>query len=241
MRIRPGRLALAILLSIAATTGATAAVITEDTKLTANLVVTDTTTPAIRIAAPGVVLDLNGFSVSGPRRESGIGIVIEPGAYDVTIRGGTVTGFATAIYLPAETAGHKILSVTARRNSDVGIHCDGAANVEIAGCEAQDNGIAGILVENSRGANVHHNTVQDNGEAGLILGSGARGATVERNVSRFNDGIGILLSGGASANTIRRNTAAGNADFDLQDDNGDCDANLWFRNLFTTRNGDCID
>jgi hypothetical protein len=221
--------------------GADAAVITQDTKLTANIVWTNPNEPAIRIAAPGVVLDLNGFAVIGPRSGRGVGITLEPGVYDVTIRRGTVTGFETGIYLPAETAGHKILSVVARRNSGAGIHCDGAATVEIAQCQARENGGAGILVEHSRAANIPHNTVQDTGEAGLLVGRGTTGAKVERNVSRYNDGVGILVQSGATANIIRRNTAAGNAGFDLEENNGDCTDNLWFRNLFNTRNADCID
>jgi parallel beta-helix repeat protein len=236
-----GRLTLAILGLAAVTTGAHAAVITKSTKLTANLIWTNPDEPAIRIAASGVVLDLGTFAVVGPRNGRGIGIAVDPGVQNVTIRGGTVTGFETAIYLPAETAGHEVRSLVARRNSGVGVHVDGAATVVVAECEARENGVAGIVVTNSRGANIHHNIVQDNDEAGLVIGLGTTGAKVERNVSRFNDGSGIVVEGGATANTIRRNTSAGNADYDLVENNSDCSDNLWFRNLFTTANSNCID
>lgn len=236
----PLGLALLLLAALAAP-GRAALLITEDTKLTANVVCADTAAPCIRIVSPGVTLDLNGFSVIGPRVGRGIGIVIDPGVYNVTIRKGTVTGFEVGIAIGGESAGHRLVGVTVRRNSAVGIWCDGAANVEIAECTARENGQVGILAENSRSPYLHHNTAQENGVAGIVLGTGTRGARVERNVSRFNDGDGIVVAGGAVANSIHRNTAAGNGVVDLRDANGDCTDNLWSRNLFNTRNLDCID
>jgi hypothetical protein len=216
-------------------------VVTENTKLTANVVCTDVSTPCIRIAAPGVTLDLGGFTVTGPHAGMGVGIAIDPGVYNVTIRNGTVTGFETGVLIEGESAGHALRNVTARRNSVAGIHCDGAAKVEIDHSSGSENGEVGILIENSTSSYIHHSVAQRNGQAGLVIGSGTKGARVERNVSRFNDGDGIVVEGGAASNAVSRNTAAGNADFDLRDDNGDCTGNLWSRNLFNTKNVTCID
>jgi hypothetical protein len=40
-------------------------------------------------------------------------------------------------------------------------------------------------------------------------------------------------------NTLTQNTGSGNTNFDLQDDNPDCDNNTWTQNT-GTRNQDCI-
>ncbi|MBN8226536.1 right-handed parallel beta-helix repeat-containing protein [Corallococcus macrosporus] len=67
-------------------------VLTRDTRLTSDLSCPGTPEPALRIAAPGVVLDLGGHTVrrSGPATDDSLGIVAEEGS---TVRNGTVRGF----------------------------------------------------------------------------------------------------------------------------------------------------
>jgi hypothetical protein len=215
-------------------------VITADTRLTADVVSTDVSAPCIRIAASGVTLDLNGHNVVGYGGK-GIGIAIDPGVFDVTIRKGRVTGFETGIQMLGEGATHRLISVTAARNAETGIHAVGINRLEIAECTARENGGIGILLENCRAPYVHHSVAQENGEAGFVVGGGTTDSRVERNVSRYNDGPGIWVAGGTTANAIRRNTAAQNGDFDLRDEDGDCSRNVWSRNLFNTANAECID
>jgi parallel beta-helix repeat protein len=214
-------------------------VITADTKLTADIVADDPTKPCVRIAASGVTLDLNGHKVIS-RDGKGVGIAIEPGLYDVTIRKGTVVGFETGIFL-AEGATHSLRNLIALRNRGTGIHGTGTVKLAIVNCRSRENGGVGILLENCRNTTIEDCVTQDNADSGIVLGGGTQGTVVERNVSRYNVGAGIAVLGGAAQNTIRRNTSAQNDAFDLADGNGDCSGNTWFRNLFNTKNVACID
>lgn len=89
-----------------------------------------------------------------------------------------------------------------------------------------------------------NNTVQSsqllgNTFDGILL----RGAnnTVKGNTVNGN-ARGINASLGATANIIVSNTAKNNVVFDLQDDNPNCDANVWQNNNFNTANQpQCID
>jgi parallel beta-helix repeat protein len=216
-------------------------IISADVKLTANVVATNTDSPALHITASGVTLDLGGFSVIGPRAGKGIGIYVDSGLSNVTIRKGSVTGFAVGILVDADGTGHHLEDVTAAKNSEAGIQCAGGAKLLIEGCTVRDNAAVGLLLENCSAPHLTHNVAEYNATAGIVLSSGTTQALVERNVSRYNKETGIAASGGASANTIRRNTAAGNGSYDLQDDNGDCRTNAWSRNLFITANVTCID
>ncbi|WP_375760973.1 right-handed parallel beta-helix repeat-containing protein [Corallococcus exercitus] len=69
-------------------------VLTRNTRLTSDLSCPGTPEPALRIAAPGVVLDLGGHTVrrSGPATDDSMGIVAEEGS---TVRNGTVRGFTS--------------------------------------------------------------------------------------------------------------------------------------------------
>jgi Right handed beta helix region len=216
-------------------------IISADTKLTANVAATDTDKPTLHITASGITLDLNGFSVVGPRAGKGIGIAIDPGLTNVTIRKGSVNGFAVGIFVDADGTGHHLEDVTAAKNSDAGIQCAGGAKLLIEGCTVRDGGDVGMLLENCSAPHLTHNVAEYNATTGIVLSSGTTQALVEQNVSRYNHGTGISASGGASDNVIRRNTSAGNDSYDMEDDSGDCTANTWSRNLFNTANVNCID
>lgn len=216
-------------------------IISADTKLTANVIATNTDNPTLHITASGITLDLNGFSVVGPRAGKGIGIYVDSGLSNVTIRKGSVTGFAVGIFVDTDGTKHHLSDVTAAKNSEAGIRCAGGANLLIEGCTVRDGADVGMLLENCSAPHLTHNVAEYNATAGIVLSSGTTQALVEQNVSRYNHGPGIAASGGASANTIRRNTSAGNDSYDMEDDSGDCTANTWSRNLFNTANVTCID
>jgi parallel beta-helix repeat protein len=71
------------------------------------------------------------------------------------------------------------------------------------------------------------------------------GVTIQECVSINNTLSGIYLENGATGNTIESNIAYSNGDgestFDLQDDNPDCDKNIWENNVFGSSNTSCID
>jgi parallel beta-helix repeat protein len=120
--------------------------------------------------------------------------------------------------------------------------------------KVDNNGLDGIQVSrHTDGNTVKTNTVTNNGLTG---GSGRDGDGiavfgsrnyVQDNEARHNGQSGIHLYSGATSNVMQRNTAFGNnagpnpdAQYDLRDDNPNCDANLWQSDVFGTRNQACI-
>lgn len=102
-------------------------------------------------------------------------------------------------------------------NQSVGVVLgDGANNNTIQSSQILGNIVQGVLIEGDNNT-VRSNTVNENGR-------------------------GITLDLGATANIIMSNTAKNNVVFDLQDDNPNCDANVWQNNNFNTANQpQCID
>jgi parallel beta-helix repeat protein len=106
--------------------------------LSANLLVTKT--HGLRVSAPGVTLDLNGFEISQVN-PSGNGIEVVPTADRVTIRNGTVKGFVYGIGSSAKASAFRDLAVTGC--TSYGILAFSGAVLEF--CRAHDNsGTAGI-------------------------------------------------------------------------------------------------
>ena len=121
------------------------------------------------------------------------------------------------------------------------------------------NGLDGVqLAGGTSGARVLNNQITRNGLVGGSIRDGDGvfvGGTsnlVADNLVQGNgaNGIGIRAANSpvvGKNNTITRNRAFGNgagpnpsADFDLRDDNTNCDANVWSQNQFGTKNQACI-
>ncbi len=95
---------------------------------------------AISIEAGPVVLDLNGFTVTG----SDSGIVVSAAVGAVTIRSGAVRGCGSDGILTDPATGSVIIeSVHAQANGGAGIR---TSNAVITGCVASANGGSGIVV-----------------------------------------------------------------------------------------------
>jgi parallel beta-helix repeat protein len=98
-----------------------------------------------------------------------------------------------------------------------------------------------IIGLGSNGNTVQGSQVLGNVNFGIALAQGANNTTVSSNTVNEN-GRGITVTLGATVNTIVSNTAQNNIVFDLEDDNPNCDANVWRHNNFNTTNQpQCID
>ncbi len=73
----------------------------------------------LSIAASGVTLDLNGHAIDGIA--AGAGIAVGGGLSRITIRNGTVTGFAPGIDVPA-THRVTVSGITSTQNGSYGIY-----------------------------------------------------------------------------------------------------------------------
>jgi len=63
---------------------------------------------------------------------------------------------------------------------------------------------------------------------------------VRANLAVNNTFVGIKIFDGNTSNIVQANYAAGNPEFDLQDENAACDSNVWTSNRFGTANQTCI-
>lgn len=171
-------------------------------RLSGNLTVTDPTATAVFITSDNVTLDLNGFLILGPTVCQGSPVTCDQSnfsaagvfasnpitlvAKNVTVRNGTIRGFADA----AVSLG-SVITGNGSGGGDVveDIHADGNR--------------FGIFVNSGV---VSHCTATSNANEGIFVGTGlARG-----NIASGNGTIGIVISGGNGGLAVG-NTAFGNA------------------------------
>jgi len=138
---------------------------------------------AIKIRKSNVVLDLNGFTLSGNAGPSSTANgVFAPNRSNITIRNGTIQGFERGIYLDdtsGNTYGHLVEYIKAIGNYFTGIQVEGEGLVvrknQVHETGDGDNSFNayGIYLNNPRGAHIHDNTVTKTSET-----TNARGIVV---------------------------------------------------------------
>lgn len=115
-------------------------------------------------------------------------------------------------------------------NADRGMDFDGDVNIVVENT-LRGNGLEGIRLDDGNFVILKNNTVIDNGRDGIEVESDRN--IIWENVVQGNGEVGILVEDTGNNNTIRENTALENK-VDLQDDNPNCDNNVWRDNRFTT-------
>jgi hypothetical protein len=186
-----------------------------------------------------VTIDLSGFAISGNGTGAGVVEHLAVGRRGITIRNGTITGFASAIQLGNSTA-VTVERIHATANTFAGVIAGDTSDV--SNCKIIGNG-SGNAINLGQRALVSGNIVNDNQGTGIFVGLGsnvignavgrnqtgistAEGALVVNNVSRNNRSYGISMDcpGAAIANTTSNNLGdnfhqvGGNCDPTL----GDC-------------------
>jgi large repetitive protein len=237
-----GKLAAAVLLSLAVVLGATALAHAETVDCTAitalptvitvqgvycvtgDLSTASTTGNAIDIQAPNVVLDLNGFTLDGSGAGAGtqaVGIHAL-NLVNITLKNGTIRGFLRGIFLEDSggSQGHVVQDVRADRNTFVGLQVEGK----------------GILVRHSQAAGTGGTTTFGaNADAIGILAAGSGPRVVESDVTdTTKQGTGTAVGIQFKATTVgglaednRVTTADKGVEF-LSGGTGKCRNNLIF-------------
>ena len=187
-------------------------------KLAGNLTQPTDGVDAIQIQASPVVLDLNGFSITGPGASSSGtpgtcgSAILGPGQCsgifsvwaDVTVKNGSVTGFAEGVVLDTRAT---VSDVIANRNRE-GIYIfDGA----IERSTADSNLVSGIGISKGRVSDCH-------GSYNTGPGIDAVQAIVSNSTAMYND-IGIRAQHSLIGNNILYANGSGGAT-DLQLSNG---------------------
>ena len=150
----------------------------------------------IEIQSPHVTVDLNGFAITCGTPPCG-GNAIDSSSNNITVRNGTVRGFAIGVNLTG--SGALVEDVRAIGNTtglSVGDDCIVRNNIATA------SGAQGIIVQTA--CTVSGNTVNNNGSDGICTHAGCN---VIGNTAAGNTGAGLFLSAtaGYSQNVVYNN------------------------------------
>jgi parallel beta-helix repeat protein len=174
-------------------------------------------------------------------RNDNHGVIIDAGSNDNIVHGSEISGnVATGIQV--NFSSRNTVESNSVNDQELGVHIGGesAANV-VRGNEIRRNSGIGVFLNGSNGLVtgnlIQANKITDNAFfGGIRLSSGFVVAnTVAANDLRRHR-FGIVLEATASNNLIRDNVSLENTVFDMEDDNPNCDANLWIDNTFVTAN-----
>jgi hypothetical protein len=189
------------------------------------------TTTALIINASDVTLDLMGYSLTGPGKDSGsnIGIQIQPACSNVEIRNGSVKSFGNfGVHSSDPTAaGIRVIGLRVRDTGNSGISLYGNGHLA-TGCSVQNAGNHGIFLANN-GSLCKGNQVSGSSGDGIYVSAGiVTGNVCLANNNGFHaNGVSSVLDNEALNNTaygiitsdyctITRNTARGNPSGGIQ-------------------------
>ena len=161
--------------------------------LSSNLIITKNW--GIYVGAPGVSIDLNGFSIICANPGNGTGIYITGSADGCSLKNGSIRGFETGIYNYANSA--KLENLEVSECSQIGIY-SGIGSV-LKNCRALNNSATGIST--GAGSTAEQCVAENNGGQGIfIVGSAI-------NCLARNNGDGIDASSGT---VLKQCIATGN-------------------------------
>ncbi|MGH9263322.1 MAG: right-handed parallel beta-helix repeat-containing protein [Acidimicrobiales bacterium] len=205
-------------------------VITQSTTLNGNV---GPCQVGIRIGADNIVLNLNGFTVSGTAGQGEEGGIVVLNRSGVTIRNGTVTGFDTGVYVESSTrtmiTGMNVTGNVGQGIFDEGIQLYLSDRNTIFNNDVTENGHgAGIALYDSSYNTIDRNRVENNNIRGIDHTHGSQqnigirvfflgdrlapttGNVVSNNLVRNNGLDGIQFSRFTQGNTAKGNTVLNN-------------------------------
>jgi large repetitive protein len=182
--------------------------ITTNTKIDSDLA--NCPSDGIVIGADNITLDLNGHTVGGDGVPAGscfeegvcdLGISNSAGHAGVTIKGGAVRGFDVGISVGGRE--NRIQGVASANNSTFGLIVGDSTGSRIDHNSSVDDGVSGILMFDSTDSRIDHNAVAGTtGYAMPVFGSSHN--RIEQNVLE-GDQHGILLAESSNDNEVRAN------------------------------------
>jgi hypothetical protein len=194
----------------------------------------------IIVGGPNTVINMNGFSITGPGQDSSkVGIMV-PNVDNVVVNGpGSISNFQAGVLLTGAN-GFKINSAILS-NNQIGTFMTGAENAQVQQNIIQGNSI-GVASHSSTGAAMDSNLMNGNLLAGITFVN-----TQQSNVGMNNivgSQNGVFLDGQSKQNTISANNVLENV-IDLNNANGlptNINANQYVDNSCETSNpsGLCI-
>jgi len=205
--------------------------------LTANL---NCSGDGLIVGGPNTVINMNGFSITGPGQDSSkVGIMV-PNVDNVVVNGpGSISTFQAGVLLTGAT-GFTINSVILS-NNQIGTFMTGAENAQVQQNIIQGNSI-GVASHSSTGSAIDSNLMNGNLLAGITFVNTQQSHVGMNNVVGSQNGV--FLDGQSTQNTIAANNVLENV-IDLNNANGlptNINANQYSDNSCETSNpsGLCI-
>jgi large repetitive protein len=201
--------------------------ITADTTLDSDL--TKCSGPGITIGADGITLDLNGHTIDGKGKGSGVNNVA--GHDGVTIEDGSIRNFMESVAIVGASDNH-LRGLSLSDNRHVGIYVQDSSAIQIAQVSVVDIRFSGIFMWRSHDVRVEGSSSSGNGaglvaqasdhlaiEANSFQGNSYEGIAhqessdshVAGNTVSHNGGAGIFLDA-ANTNQVSGNFASHNGD-----------------------------
>ena len=180
--------------------------------LTANL---NCSGDGIIVGGPNTVINMNGFSITGPGQDSSkVGIMVS-NVDNVVVNGpGTISNFQAAILLSGSN-GFKLDS-TILENNQIAMFMTGADNAEVQQNMIKDNHL-GIASHSNSGSKITSNLMSSNQLAGITFVNTKSSSMDMNNIHGSQDGV--FLDEQSSDNTINANNVLQNA-IDINNANG---------------------
>lgn len=194
----------------------------ESVVLTTDLQCSDS--PALILQGPNARLDMDDHELSCTSTNNN-GIVLR--GRGARLMNGTVTGCKDGVRVRGR-GGHTIKNMIATSNADDGFDMGGlrgSSNNSLANIVATDNGDNGIEVKDGSNDNQFTNTVASNNSNGISIAGDNNQLTNTTASGNSVNGIEIVLGGEGAL--LVNSVAAGNGNFDLLDNNPNCDNNRW--------------
>jgi nitrous oxidase accessory protein NosD len=221
----------------ASTNAACGQVVSGVVNLTANL---NCSGDGIVVGGPNTVINMNGFSITGPGQDSSkVGIMV-PNVDNVVVNGpGSISNFQAGVLLTGAN-GFTINSVILS-NNQIGTFMTGAENAQVKQNIIQGNSI-GVASHSSTGAAIDSNLMNGNLLAGITFVNTQQSSVGMNNVVGSQNGV--FLDGQSKQNTLSANNVLENV-IDLNNANGlptNINANQYVDNSCQTSNpsGLCI-
>src|ERR671910_2983340 len=194
----------------------------------------------IIVGGPNTVINMNGFSITGPGQDSSkVGIMV-PNVDNVVVNGpGSISNFQAGVLLTGAN-GFKINSAILS-NNQIGTFMTGAENAQVQQNIIQGNSI-GVASHSSTGAAMDSNLMNGNLLAGITFVNTQQSGVGMNNIVGSQNGV--FLDGQSKQNTISANNVLENV-IDLNNANGlptNINANQYVDNSCETSNpsGLCI-
>ena len=180
--------------------------------LTANL---NCSGDGIIVGGPNTVINMNGFSITGPGQDSSKVAIMVPNVDNVVVNGpGSLSNFQAGVLLTGAN-GFKISSVILSDNQ-IGTFMTGADNAQVQQNIIQGNSI-GVASHSSTGAAIDSNLMNGNLLAGITFVNTQQSNVGMNNVVGSQNGV--FLDGQSKQNTISANNVLENV-IDLNNANG---------------------